>query len=97
MLLELVILFAIKGVLLMFDDYRTVAEVAKEWGINKRTVQTMCKDGRIKGAAKFSGSWAIPVETEKPTDNRITTDEYKNWKKAKSIIYYDIICCCVLI
>ncbi|WP_312072178.1 hypothetical protein [Anaerotignum propionicum] len=39
------------------------------------------KCGGIKGAVKFGCDWAIPVSAEKPTDDRITTGEYRDWRK----------------
>ena len=41
----------------------------------------MCNKGMIKGAAKFGKAWAIPKDTEKPVDGRVTTGEYVNWRK----------------
>ena len=41
----------------------------------------MCTEGRIEGAAKLGREWAIPVNAQKPTDKRITSGEYKNWRK----------------
>ena len=35
----------------------------------------------IPGAMKFGRDWAIPRDTPKPKDHRITTGEYKNWRK----------------
>jgi hypothetical protein len=32
--------------------------------------------GRIEGVTQFGRSWAIPEETEKPTDNRIKSRKY---------------------
>ncbi|MDD3138358.1 MAG: DNA-binding protein [Lachnospiraceae bacterium] len=65
----------------MIDGYVTVSEIAKRWGLKPRTVQIMCIEGKIEGVTKFGRSWAIPANTEKPTDNRITTGEYRNWRK----------------
>lgn len=61
----------------MLVGYLTVKETAERWGINPRTVQTMCNDGRIPDAKKFGKSWAIP---EKPTDKRIVSGKYKDWR-----------------
>ena len=44
----------------------------------------MCLEGRIEGVTKFGRSWVIPADAVKPTDNRITTGEYKNWRKSCS-------------
>ena len=41
----------------------------------------MCAEGRIEGAKKFGRDWAIPADVEKPKDGRVTTGEYKNWRK----------------
>ncbi len=37
----------------MLGAYFTVKEIAEKWGINPRTVQTMCNDGRIPTVVKF--------------------------------------------
>lgn len=50
--------------------YRTVQETAQRWGISERLVQRYCVQGRIPGAAKFSGRWAIPEDAAKPDDPR---------------------------
>lgn len=44
-------------------------------------VQTMYAEGRIEGATKFGDVWAIPRDAEKPTDSRVTSGKYKNWRK----------------
>ena len=41
----------------------------------------MCAEGKIVGVTKFGRAWAIPVTAEKPTDNRVTTGEYRNSQK----------------
>ena len=51
-------------------EYITVREAARKWNISERLAQQYCTDGRIAGARKFSGTWAIPVDAEKPTDPR---------------------------
>lgn len=35
---------------------------------------------RADGAVKFGRDWAVPMDTEKPEDGRVTTGEYKNWR-----------------
>lgn len=64
----------------MIEGYTTVSEISKKWGIKPRTVQIMCAEGKIEGVTKFGKAWAIPVNAVKPTDNRITTGEYRNWR-----------------
>lgn len=64
----------------MLVGYLTVKETAEKWGINPRTVQTMCNDGRIPEAKKFGNAWAIPEDTKKPTDRRVVSGNYKDWR-----------------
>lgn len=65
----------------MIEGYKTVNEIAKEWGLKPRTIQIMCSDGRISGATKFGKAWAIPSDIQRPVDGRETTGQYKNWRK----------------
>lgn len=65
----------------MIEGYTTVTEIAKKWGVKPRTVQIMCAEGKIAGVTKFGRAWAISVTAEKPTDNRVTTGEYRNSQK----------------
>lgn len=67
----------------MIDGFVTVKHIAKKWGVTVRTVQIMCSEGKIEGATKFGDVWAIPIDAKKPTDSRITTGKYKNWRKTK--------------
>ena len=66
---------------IMLEGYATVQEMAEKWGLNERTVQTMCATGKIEGLTKFGRSWAIPKDTEKPRDNRVKSGAYKDWRK----------------
>lgn len=51
-------------------EYLTAQEIADRWNLSKRTVQQLCAAGRIPGARKFTRSWAIPADAEKPGDPR---------------------------
>lgn len=66
------------------DDYATIREIAEKWELTTRRVQKMCSDGKIAGASKFGRDWAIPRNAVKPADGRMTTGEYRNWRKAKA-------------
>ena len=57
-------------------EYMTIQEAAMKWGISERRIQTLCADGRLKGAAKFGRQWAIPIDLDKPTDARIKSGRY---------------------
>ena len=69
----------------MIEGYKTVSEVAKEWGLSERRVRTMCASNLIDGAAKFGREWAIPTDVNRPADKRVTSGEYKNWRKAREV------------
>lgn len=64
----------------MIEGYTTVKDTAERWGITPRSVQILCAEGKIDGVTKFGKAWAIPIDADKPTDNRITSGEYKNWR-----------------
>lgn len=51
-------------------EYMTANQASKKWKISQRRVQVLCADGRIPGVFKLGEAWAIPVDVEKPNDNR---------------------------
>ena len=53
-------------------DYLSIREAAEKWGVSERRVNQFCIDGRIEGARKIGGSWAIPANAQKPADPRKT-------------------------
>jgi len=63
------------------NDYLTIKQVAERWNITPRRIQKMCADGRISGAIKFGRDWAIPQDVDKPVDKRVTSGEYRNWRR----------------
>jgi len=63
------------------NEYLTIKEIAERWEVTPRRIQKMCAEGKISGAKKFGRDWAIPADSEKPKDGRVTTGEYKNWRK----------------
>mgnify|MGYP002626209372 CR=1 FL=1 len=67
----------------MIEGYVTIKEMAEKWGVTRRRVQTLCSEGRIPGATRFGHEWAIPSDTERPTDGRVITGKYRNWRKKK--------------
>ena len=51
-------------------DYITAREAAEKWGVSERRINQYCAKGRIPGAERFGGAWAIPAGAEKPGDPR---------------------------
>ena len=66
------------------EGYMTIKQAAEKWDITTRRIQFLCSNGRIEGATKFGRDWAIPADAAKPEDKRVTTGEYRNWRKKKS-------------
>lgn len=57
-------------------DTMLVREAAKLWNLTERRITTLCKEGKIKGAEKNGRSWHIPIDAEKPADNRVKSGFY---------------------
>ena len=51
-------------------EYLKISEVAKQWGLSERGVQSLCAQGKIEGATRFGRSWMIPQDARKPPDGR---------------------------
>lgn len=51
-------------------DYLKIDEVAAQWGISSRRLQTLCAQGKIEGATRFGRAWMIPKNAPKPADGR---------------------------
>ena len=64
-------------------DYMTIQEASERWGITSRRIQVLCTEGRLNGAVKFGRQWAIPENTEKPTDARVKDGRYIRTKEFK--------------
>lgn len=58
------------------DGYMTIKEASGKWGIGLRRINTLCNEGRIDGASKIANVWVIPVDAEKPRDERIKSGRY---------------------
>lgn len=65
------------------ENYITLAEASEKWGISERRIRTICAEGRIEGVTRFGRSWAIPGDTEKPSDNRVKSGKYIKVKDKK--------------
>ena len=58
------------------DDMMSCKEKAVEWGLSVRTVNDLCKNGKVPGAVKNGNAWQIPDNTQKPVDGRIRFGKY---------------------
>lgn len=66
-------------------DILTIKEASVIWGISIRRINTLCNQGRIPGAKKFAGVWLLPKDTKKPTDARIKSGEYADWRNKSNM------------
>lgn len=65
--------------------YISVREASYKWDVSERRVNQYCTSGRIPGLERFGRSWAIPEDTEKPTDPRKESDGKRGGKSEESI------------
>ena len=63
-------------------EYLSIRETAEKWGVSQRRVNQFCAEGRIQGAKKFGGAWAIPADADKPGDPRRTGGQAAGEKEA---------------
>jgi len=55
---------------------KTCKQLAAEWGLSERTINALCKAGKISGAIKVGRCWQIPDDAKKPVDGRVTSGKY---------------------
>ena len=53
-------------------EYKSVAQMAEQWGISERRVRILCQQGKITGVIRRGRTWLIPSNEEKP-DRRAHT------------------------
>jgi len=59
-------------------DWMTPLQAAKQWEITERQVQSLCAQGKVKGAIRVSRVWLIPIDTHKPVDGRTKAANQKS-------------------
>ena len=57
---------------------------AKKWGITDRRVTLLCNQGRVEGAYRMGGTWAIPENAPKPVDPRRDKNKQNRLETAKN-------------
>lgn len=57
-------------------EYLSLGQTAEKCGLSIRKMQTLCSADRMSGAIKIGSYWAIPVDAEKPKDERIKSGKY---------------------
>ena len=54
--------------LMVTMEYVSIKQISEKWGVCARRVQTLCTEGRIKGAQRVGHQWIIPADASKPKD-----------------------------
>lgn len=52
--------------------YKSVSQMAEQWGISDRRVRILCQQGKIDGVIRKGRAWVIPADSKKPIDGRTT-------------------------
>lgn len=64
---------------------KTCKQIAIEWGVSGRTVNDLCKKGKVQGAVKVKGVWQLPDDAEKPADGRVSSGRYIKKEAVKKV------------
>ena len=63
-------------------EYLSVTEFAKKHSRNVSGIRQMLIAGKLPGK-KIGNQWVIPADAELPSDGRIKSGKYVNWRKPK--------------
>lgn len=72
--------------------YMTVKQAAERWGVQARQVQYLCSQGRVKGAVRFNGVWAIPGNAAKPHSSKLKAVAKPSLKPEMDLLIFKEIC-----
>lgn len=51
-------------------EFLKIDDIAAEWGVSPRRLQSLCAEGKIQGATRFGRAWMIPKDAPRPVDGR---------------------------
>ena len=69
---------------------KTCKQMADKWGISERTVNDLCKKGKIAGAVKNGRKWQIPDDAVRPSDGRVASGKYRKKRETEKIKAFPI-------
>ena len=64
-------------------DWISPFQASEKREITERQMQSLCKNGRIKGVVRLGRSWLIPKDAHRPLDGR-TKEAKERAKNGKS-------------
>ncbi len=63
-------------------EYLSVTEFCEKFGKDPGNVRKLIQQSRIP-AVKIGNQWAIPADAQPPTDKRVKSGKYRNWRQSK--------------
>lgn len=69
------------------DQYKTTEEKSTQWGVTPKTLQNLCRQGKIEGAVKRAGTWFIPDYAPSPLKNTKADAGVLNFVGTKRAIF----------
>lgn len=63
-------------------EYLSVTEFCEKFKKDPGNVRRLLKQGRIP-AVKIGNQWAIPADAHPPTDKRVKSGKYRDWRKTR--------------
>lgn len=73
------------------NQYNTTEEKSAQWGVTPKTVQNLCRQGKIPGAIKRAGAWFIPVDTPNVLKNTKSNSQSFHFVGTKKQIFQNAI------
>lgn len=61
-------------------EFLSVTEFAGKYGKDPGNIRRLIYQGRIP-AQRIGNQWVIPADVQLPTDQRVKSGKYKNWRK----------------
>lgn len=65
-------------------DYLSVTQYAEKTGKDVGNIRKMLLGGRLEGM-KVGNQWIIPADAVYPSDARVKSGQYRNWRRKQSI------------
>lgn len=72
-------------------EYKSVVQIAEQWGISERRVRILCQEGKIDGVIRNGRAWLIPENAKKPVDGRTIRHHRNNSPYANLFAEVDVL------
>lgn len=57
-------------------EYLSIKQTAEKWNLSTRRINVLCSEGRIPRTTKIGSYGVIPIDAEKPKDERIKSGRH---------------------